>query len=144
MIYTFSMIAIFFTSIVNALIQITPGGIIVPLYLSLYIKEPERLIGTLSVSFMTLLIYRIISSFFLIEKKKTLIIMVLISTILTYIWWKFMPVVFPTDFLFKTAGWIIPGILANTMNRQGIIKTIISCISCTLILFILYVLIFFK
>jgi poly-gamma-glutamate biosynthesis protein PgsC/CapC len=142
MIVAFSLMGLFFTSLFTSLISITPGGMIVPLYLSLYMKEPERIVGTVAVSFTTLFLYKIISSLFLIDKKKTVIIMILISTLLTYTWWKFMPALFPFDFVFKTAGWIIPGILANTMNKQGLIKTVLSCSICTLSLFLIYILIF--
>ncbi|HOO34100.1 MAG TPA: poly-gamma-glutamate biosynthesis protein PgsC/CapC [Thermotogota bacterium] len=138
MIYIFSMVSLFFTFIFTALTQIIPGGIIVPMYFSLYMKEPERLIGTICVSFLTLFLFKLLGYFFLIDKKKQLVILILISTLLTYTWWKFFPALFPGDFVFKTTGWIIAGILTNTMIKQGILKTLISCSVCTMFLFFFY------
>ena len=142
MIVAFSLLGLFFTSLFTSFVAITPGGMIVPLYLSLYLKEPERIIGTITIAFITLFLYRILSALFLIDKKKTVLSMILIATLLTYTWWKFMPALFPSDFIFKTAGWIIPGIFANTLHKQGIIKTVLSCSICTILLFLFYIMIF--
>ena len=117
---------------------VTAGGVIVPGYIALFLHEPIQIIVTFSISFLVLLILRLLSNFIFIYGKRRLVLSLLLGFIFGYLskmYFNFdsitdMPFLssYNLDFLTKyglaSIGNIIPGLIASWMDRQGAIKTV--------------------
>lgn len=118
-------LGIVFSLIFVEVLGIAAGGIVIPGYIALQLSNPDRLIGTLLISFLTFLIIKIISKYIFIFGRRQLVVAILIGTILSIISHHYL--IFNsqnTTLEFSAVGWIVPGLLAHWSVKQGYIKTI--------------------
>jgi len=123
------LIALFFIGLTGYY----PGGIIVPAYLVLFMDQPLRIIGTLLAALLTLLCYRVTSRYLILFGRRRFVFMILFGGIWTFLWIIVFPTIFPVSFEFRVIGWIIPGLIANHFERQGILVTTASLLTVTVI-----------
>jgi poly-gamma-glutamate biosynthesis protein PgsC/CapC len=116
---------------------IYPGGVIVPSYLALFIQSPERIAGTLIVSLLTLLCFKIASNFLILFGTRRFVFMVLIGGVWTLAWLRLFPSLLPASLEFRVIGWIVPGLIANNMEKQGILVTTASIATVTVAVYFL-------
>ena len=101
------------------------GGIVVPGYIALHLNEPMRLVGTLVVAYLAYLGIRVISRFMFVYGRRRLVIAVLLGFIFGYISRQVILYEFSAvDVRLEAIGFIIPGLIANWFERQGVVKTI--------------------
>ena len=106
---------------------VTAGGIIVPGYIAMNLDSPPRLIITFGISIIVYLIIKILSNYILIYGKRRLVLALLLGFILGYFTRyenNIASGLMETDFI--VIGNIIPGLIANWMDRQGILRTIFT------------------
>ena len=104
---------------------VTAGGIIVPGYIALNLESPERLLITFGISIITFLIIKLLSKFIMVYGKRRLVLALLIGFLLGYLSRAENMITAglgTTDFI--VIGNIIPGLIANWMDRQGVLRTI--------------------
>ncbi len=113
----------------SELIGASAGGIVVPGYIAMYLHRPTMIIGTLLVSLATLVIIKVISKFSLLYGKRRMVLSILIGFILG---WATRNIIFVNmtvyDLKMQSIGYIIPGLIANWMERQGIFRTVFTMI----------------
>ena len=97
------------------------GGIIVPGYFALYLQNPIQVIITFIISLITYLVIFILSKFLLIYGRRRLILCLLVGFFLGYIFRIFMS---ELSIHLNYIGFIIPGLVASWMDRQGITRTV--------------------
>lgn len=106
--------------------EVSPGGIIVPGYMVLFLNQPIRIFITLILSIMTLYIVKLLSNYTILYGKRKFALMIIISFIIRYILGSgidFLDLPVSTSLII---GCLIPGIIAQNMDRQGIVKTFSS------------------
>ena len=104
---------------------VTAGGIIVPGYIAMNLESPERLIITFGISIITFLIIKSLSQFIMVYGKRRLVLALLIGFLLGYLTRSENNLVSSlTGLDFAVIGNIIPGLIANWMDRQGVLRTI--------------------
>ena len=104
---------------------VTAGGIIVPGYIAMNLESPERLLITFGISILSFLIIKLLSKFIMVYGKRRLVLALLIGFLLGYLSRSENMVTASlgtTDFI--VIGNIIPGLIANWMDRQGVLRTI--------------------
>ena len=104
---------------------VTAGGIIVPGYIAMNLESPERLVITFGVSILTFLIIKLLSKFIMVYGKRRLVLALLIGFLLGYLSRSENMITAglgTTEFM--VIGNIIPGLIANWMDRQGVLRTI--------------------
>ena len=103
---------------------VTAGGIIVPGYIAMNLESPQRLIITFGISILTFLIIKLLSKFIMVYGKRRLVLALLIGFLLGYLSRpeNMNESLGTTDFI--VIGNIIPGLIANWMDRQGVLRTI--------------------
>ena len=104
---------------------VTAGGIIVPGYIAINLESPDRLIITFGISILTFLIIKLLSNFIMVYGKRRLVLALLIGFLLGYLFRSENMITAglgTTDFI--VIGNIIPGLIANWMDRQGVLRTI--------------------
>jgi len=102
------------------------GGIIVPGYMVLYLDQPLRILGTVAVSLIALLIYRILSPRLILYGRRRFLLMILLGGVITMVWYRVVPGYLPGVLELRAIGWIIPGLIANSFVKQGISLTLAS------------------
>ena len=98
------------------------GGIIVPGYIALSLHNPAKVGFTFGISIITFLIVYALSKIVLIYGRRRLILCLLIGFFLGYIFREMKHfVIWGMDV--EYIGYIIPGLIASWMDRQGILRT---------------------
>lgn len=106
------------------------GGMVVPGYLALMMHEPLRILGTVVIALLTYALLQLLSRYLLIYGRRRIVVAVLIGFFLGALSRDLM--VFrvqgaPLDV--RTIGFVIPGLIANWMERQGVVQTL--CVMVT-------------
>lgn len=115
-----------FSLIFNEIFGVAAGGIVVPGYIALQLNNIWMLIGTFLVSFVTYLSVRGTSHFVFIYGRRRLVLSILFGFIFGYILRNYLSTsIFEVaDIRLEAIGYIIPGLIANWMERQGILRTL--------------------
>jgi poly-gamma-glutamate biosynthesis protein PgsC/CapC len=129
--YESSFIGLIISLIFIALTGIYPGGIIVPSYLVLFFHQPARIGGTFIAALLTYFCFKIVSYYAILFGRRRFVFMILTGGIWTMLWYKLFPAILPVSLEFRVIGWVIPGLIANNCERQGIIITLASIITVT-------------
>ncbi len=110
-------------------IGLAAGGIVVPGYIALLLHHPIQVIMTILVAWITFLLTKLISHFMLLYGRRLLVVAILIGYLLGYVTRLFPPLVIVQLKLdLATIGFVIPGLIAYWMSRQGVIETITTMI----------------
>ena len=108
-----------------------PGGIIVPSYLALFVHEPERIAGTLIAAFLTMGVYRLSCRWLILFGRRRFVFLILLGGLWAFLWQLVFPALFPFSLEFRVIGWVIPGLIANHLERQGVVVTTASLVTVT-------------
>jgi poly-gamma-glutamate biosynthesis protein PgsC/CapC len=118
-------LGVVFSLLFSEILGAAAGGIVVPGYIALHLHQPLRLLGTLVVAFMVYLVIRFASRFMFIYGRRRLVIAVLLGFLFGYLSRQLILYqVFSLDVRMMAIGFIVPGLIANWMDRQGVIRTI--------------------
>ncbi len=117
----------------TALTGLYPGGIIVPSYLVLFIQEPARIAGTLIAAFLTMAVYRVSSGWLILFGRRRFVFLILVGGLWAFLWRQLFPAIFPVSLEFRVIGWVIPGLIASHLERQGIAVTTASLVTVTVV-----------
>ena len=104
---------------------IAAGGMVVPGYIALMIHHPLRIVGTILVSLITYLTLKFLSNYMFIYGRRKIVMVILLGFF--FGWLSRELLVIQTSaitFELHAIGLIIPGLIANWMEKQGVIKTI--------------------
>ncbi len=106
------------------------GGMVVPGYIALMIHQPFRVLGTIIAALGTFGFIRLLSNFMLVYGRRRTVLTILIGFILGWVTRQlFQFSIADLQLDFQAVGYIIPGLIAIWMERQGVNKTI-----CTMII----------
>ena len=112
--------------------DLSPGGIIIPAYLSMYLDNPKKVIYTLLISLLVLLTVKLLSNYIILYGKRQFVLCILTSFILEFFFQKCNLYLIETQdiYLFNSGmiGVLVTGILSQDMMRQGIFKTLSSLV----------------
>ena len=114
-----------------------PGGIIVPAYIALYLDQPLRILATLAVAFLSLYSYKALSRFLILYGKRRFVMMVLLGALWGQLLFVLLPQFFSSSFEIRAIGWLIPGLLANNLEKQKMIHTLAAMLTVSIITYFL-------
>lgn len=135
--YETSFLGVLVSLLFLGLTGVHPGGVIVPSYLVLFVHYPLRIAGTLVVALLTMFCFRLASRRLILFGTRRFAFMLLVAGIWTLLWVRFLPSILPASMEFRVIGWIVPGLIANNFERQGIAVTTASLITATVVTFFL-------
>jgi poly-gamma-glutamate biosynthesis protein PgsC/CapC len=124
------VVSLVFTEILG----LAAGGLVVPGYIALYLDQPLRVLGTVVAALLTYGLIRVLGNFILLYGRRTLVFCVLGGFLFGYltryllVFNAAVGVGLDADLL-QSIGYIIPGLIAYWMMRQGITETL-----CTMIM----------
>lgn len=108
------------------IIGFSPGGIVVPGYIALFLDQPVRILITLAVALLTYFAVKILSNYIILYGRRRFLTMVLVSFLLKWLIEEMVIKMPISGIELRSIGYIIPGLIANEMRRQGIFPTIYS------------------
>ncbi|NIO48199.1 MAG: poly-gamma-glutamate biosynthesis protein PgsC [Candidatus Aminicenantes bacterium] len=119
------------------IMDIYPGGIIVPAYVALYLDQPLRVLATILIALLSLYTYKILSRYLILFGKRRFVMLVLLGGLWAQIWFILSPSFFADPLGLRAIGWVIPGLLANNLEKQKILPTLASMFIVAIITYFL-------
>lgn len=122
---------------------IAAGGMVVPGYIALYLNRPIVIVITVLVSLLTYFIVNSLGAFMIIYGKRRTVLTIIIGFLLGWLIRLLDPVPLgPQAVELSIVGYIIPGLIAIWMDRQGIIETVASLVTSSTIVRLILIIIF--
>ncbi len=108
---------------------VAAGGMIVPGYLALNLTRPIDVVLTIAAGFVTFAIVHTLSSFMIIYGRRRTVLMILVGYLMgVFLRWAVGGIQFGGTEL-TVIGFIIPGLIAIWLDRQGIVETISALVT---------------
>lgn len=104
--------------------DISPGGIIVPGVMVMYIQQIDRMIYTVFVSILTYLIVQFFAKYFIVYGKRKFALMIIVSLFVNILFSYTMDLLSINMLNVNIIGYTISGLIAYEMSKQGTFKTI--------------------
>ncbi|SDJ89095.1 poly-gamma-glutamate biosynthesis protein PgsC [Natronincola ferrireducens] len=117
---------------------ILPAGLIVPGYIALVFDQPILLLVIFSLSFITyLIVMKGIGRITILYGRRKFAAMLVTAVVLKLAFDALYPVMPFEIFEFRGIGVVVPGLLANGIEKQGLIHTVTSSIFLSGITFLM-------
>jgi len=100
---------------------VASGGLIVPGYIALYLLRPWDVLLTIAVSLISFALVKTLGTFLIVFGRRRTVLMIIVGYILGMMAHNFAGF-FPENY--EIIGFIIPGLIAAWMERQGVVETI--------------------
>ena len=116
-------LGIFLSLILSESLGVTAGGIIVPGFIALYLHQPIQVVVTFLVAILVWAIIQGMGNVMFLYGKRRIVLALILGFFFGYISRNF---IYLSQDIGSVAviGNIIPGLIANWMDRQGIIRTL--------------------
>lgn len=123
------------------LFGLTAGGMIVPGYFALSLDRPLDIALTLTVALATYVTVHVVSKFAIVYGRRRIVLTVLVGFLIgslvrsvpAFAAGRCCPTAAPTEGLFCVIGYIIPGLVALWVDRQGLVETLGPLMICAVV-----------
>lgn len=123
-------------------IGLAAGGVVVPGYIAMNLHDPVRVLSTVLVGIITYGLVQLLSRYILIYGRRLLIVSVLIGYLIGYAIRLFPALPLNRSVIdFATIGYVIPGLIAYWLNRQGVVETISAMIIVSVVVRLIIIII---
>jgi poly-gamma-glutamate biosynthesis protein PgsC/CapC len=129
MIYETFFVGLLLALLYVEIMEIYPGGIIVPAYFALYLDQPARVAATILIALASLLTYKMLSRFLILFGRRRFVMLLLLGALWGQVWHVVFPQVFSGTAELRLIGWVIPGLLANNCEKQRVLPTLASLVT---------------
>ncbi len=119
---------------------ITAGGMVVPGYIALQLSHPLALFLTLSAGLLTFILVRTFSSTVVVYGRRRVVLMILVGYLIGILFRYLFGVWAGGPVEYQVLGFIIPGLIAMWLDRQGILETYSSLIVASVVVRLIMVL----
>ena len=116
------LIGVLISLIFSELTGLSPAGLIVSGYIVLFLQTPQRVIYTLFLAFAAWGIGKILSNYMILYGRRRFAVMVLLTYVLDLI----VSMLGGVHYIPSMIGVLVPGIMSNEFERQGLFKTLVS------------------
>jgi len=122
-------IGMFLSLILTETIGLAAGGIVVPGYIALVLHHPVQVVATVIAGLLTYSIIKLLSKYIIIYGRRLLIISILLGYFIAYLT-RISPMINlnASSLNIQTVGFVIPGLIAYWIARQGVIPTLSAMI----------------
>lgn len=113
---------------------IAAGGMVVPGYFALYLTHPLEALLTLAVGFATFGIVHALSAIVIVYGRRRTVLMILVAYVLGMGIRAMMPdLAGDGDDIVRVIGFIIPGLVAIWLDRQGVVETVSALVTASVV-----------
>ena len=133
MLYSTVALSVIISFLTTELTGLLTGGMISAGYLAYWFGEPMRIVSTLLMSILIALIIRVSRHFLILYGRRRFMLSILLSIFGVYLVEKSYFFVSEFSFDMRIIGYIIPGLIASDMEKQGILRTTIALSAVTIV-----------
>ncbi len=132
------VVSFFFSEILG----LTAGGMVVPGYVALYLDRPAVILLTLAVSYVTYFVVHSLSAVMIIYGRRRTVLMILVGYAMGFLIRSsgFLEL-YPANIELTIIGYIIPGLIAIWIDRQGLVESFSALIIAGVIVRMILILI---
>ncbi len=122
---------------------LTAGGLVVPGYIALHLREPLTVLLTLAAGFAAFALVQGLSTVMVIYGRRRIVLLILSGYLIgTGIRFFISDLGQPDGLEFSVIGFIIPGLIAIWLDRRGIIESLCSLLTVSIVVRLILVLLF--
>ena len=140
MLFSTVALSVILSFLVTELTGLLTGGMVSAGYLAFYFSEPMRILSTFLLSALIALILRLSRELLILYGRRRFMLSILLSILCVYALEKAYFILSPLSLDRRVIGYIIPGLIANDMEKQGIIRTSLALIIVTALVKLLSIL----
>ena len=140
MLFSTVALSVILSFLVTELTGLLTGGMVSAGYLAFYFSEPMRILSTFLLSALIALILRLSREFLILYGRRRFMLSILLSILFVSALEKAYFIMSPLSLDLRVIGYIIPGLIANDMEKQGIIRTSLALIIVTALVKLLSIL----
>ena len=140
MLFSTVALSVILSFLVTELTGLLTGGMVSAGYLAFYFSEPMRILSTFLLRALIALILRLSREFLILYGRRRFMLSILLSILFVYALEKAYFILSPLSLDLRVIGYIIPGLIANDMEKQGIIRTSLALIIVTALVKLLSIL----
>ena len=133
MLYSTVALSVIISFLTTELTGLLTGGMISAGYLAYWLNEPMRVVSTLLMSILIALIMRVSRHFLILYGRRRFMLSILLSIFGVYLVEKSYFFVSEFSFDMRIIGYIIPGLIASDMEKQGILRTTLALSAVTIV-----------
>ena len=133
MLYSTVALSVIISFLTTELTGLLTGGMISAGYLAYWFGEPMRLVSTLLMSILIAIIIRVSRHFLILYGRRRFMLSILLSIFGVYLVEKSYFFVSEFSFDMRIIGYIIPGLIASDMEKQGILRTTLALSAVTIV-----------
>lgn len=116
------------------LLGIFTGGLVSAGYLAFFMEQPYRILSTLILSVVVYGITRLIGKVVILYGRRRFMLTVILGILLGWLYESQSFYISGISQDLRIIGYIIPGLLANDMCKQGIWRTVLMSVVCALLI----------
>jgi poly-gamma-glutamate biosynthesis protein PgsC/CapC len=141
--------------LLSELFALSAGGMVATGYVALYLNRPVDVALTIAASLVTLLIVRGIARFVIMYGRRQILAMILVgylmgagvnlaTTLVLALWWPESAAAGVNGAIgvYRTIGYIVPGLIAIWLDRQGITATVCALLTGSVLVRLVLILTF--
>ena len=113
------------------ILAIAPGGYVVPGYLALSLNQPARVVATIGVALATFLVMRVVARYVILYGMRRFVLYLLVGFTIGMVY--AVHVAQNAHTPIQAIGFIVPGLIASWMDRQGVWVTLGSMVTVVII-----------
>lgn len=122
---------------------LTAGGLVVPGYIALHLGEPFTVLLTLGAGFGAFALVQGLSTVMIIYGRRRIVLLILSGYLIGMAIRLFIGSPMQPDRLeFSVIGFIIPGLIAIWLDRRGVIESLCSLLTVSIVVRLILVLLF--
>jgi poly-gamma-glutamate biosynthesis protein PgsC/CapC len=129
------------------------GGMVVPGYIALYLNRPVDILLTLAAALLTYFVVHALSTFIIVYGKRRTVLMIIIGYLVRGLFaqipfyasdplYLFSQTFGSAPSEFDVIGYVIPGLIAIWMDRQGVWETLAALITSAVVVRLVLMLVF--
>lgn len=124
---TVIILGVIFSLLFTEITGILPAGLVVPGYLVLLMEIPQAIFLIFLIGTLTYLIVVFgVSKVTILYGKRKFVAMITVAIVLQLILYAILPLDYRYISGLAAVGLIVPGLIANTIQRQGVATTLLS------------------
>lgn len=118
----------------SELFGLAAGGMVVPGYIALFLTQPFAVVLTIAAGFLTFAVVHALASVVIIYGRRRTVLMILVGYLIGVLVRSIAtPIGFAPGIEASVIGYIIPGLIAIWMDRQGTVETVSTMLSAAVV-----------
>ena len=106
----------------SELTGLSPAGLVVPGYIALSLQTPRRVIYTLLIAMLAWGVARLLERWVILYGRRRFAVLILLSFVINEVIVGVGPLPYDPGMI----GVLVPGIIANEVEKQGVLKSLLS------------------